>query len=195
MKLFDRKYLHCMWSEKIDGKKCLLSDNLSDLIKDVNNGTAFDPEVILACGHVKRSDGVHIMAVDGTTWTYAYFDPNYECKVAYIKGMTVQVRMADGHWEDNPYPRWCDNDEYRVKLEEPVKPKRMTYRQLAEWLAKGNGQYTPLLNKCFISSSMDYDCKLDNDELIEGYKIRYWCSDEWIEPTYEIYEEDCIIKE
>lgn len=78
----------------------------------------------------------------------------------------------------------------RIKPEEP-KSRRMTYRQLAEWLAKCNGQYTPLLSKTFVSSSMDYDNTLDDNELSEGFVVRRWGSNEWVEPTVDVYEADC----
>ena len=67
-------------------------------------------------------------------------------------------------------------------------PKRMTYRQLAEWLAKGNGQ-------CdfggIIATDNTYDKIHDDEEVDRDYKIRRWGSDIWIEPTISIYKEDC----
>ena len=73
--------------------------------------------------------------------------------------------------------------------EEPPK-KRMTNRQLAEWLAKGNGQYT---TGGTIYHKLDYTNwdNADENTLKEGYKIRSWDSEEWIEPTVDIYERDC----
>ena len=73
--------------------------------------------------------------------------------------------------------------------EEPPK-KRMTYRQLAEWIARGNGEY----------SSDDYDRVYveyfyfkneKNNEVDSNLKIRTWDSEEWVEPTADIYERDC----
>lgn len=75
--------------------------------------------------------------------------------------------------------------------EEPPK-KRMTYRQLSEWLAKGNGQYTTdyyLIICTELSYCNGYDNS--NDEVPDEYTIRAWGSDEWIEPTEEIYLRDC----
>lgn len=73
--------------------------------------------------------------------------------------------------------------------EEPPK-KRMTYRQLAEWLAKGHGQYTT-------GGTIYHDLSYNNCDntgehtLRESYKIRPWDSEEWVEPTVDIYERDC----
>ena len=76
--------------------------------------------------------------------------------------------------------------------EEPPK-KRMTNRQLAEWLARGNGQYT--LGRDDPKTHFEYDIELDDKEVDEGYivAIRSWDSDEWVEPTYEIYLRDCKV--
>lgn len=194
MKLFDRKYLHCIWSEEIDGKECLISDNLSDLVKNVDNGKALDPDVIQARGRIKRSDGVRITDINGIPWVYAYYDPNYSVKVAYNEGKQIQAKS-----KYHPMP-WADckeqfvfdaNYEYRVKPEEPEEFKRMTYRQLSEWLAKGNGQcktYAVVSTACL---AYDDFGKKDNREVSEDYKIRCWGSDEWIEPTLKIFMQDC----
>lgn len=84
---------------------------------------------------------------------------------------------------------WKKLVEYRIKPEEQ-KPRRMTYRQLAEWLAKGNGQ----AKNCHVAVTQfgydDVDEK-DNRELPVTYKIRRWGSEEWIEPIVDVYEADC----
>lgn len=124
-------------------------------------------------------------------WNFFYYDPNYENKYAYTKGKQIQHELSANVWLDcKGEPDWESGDNFRIKLEEP-KPRRMIYRQLAEWVAKGNGQCTPLKDKTFVSSSMDYDDKVDNIELPESYKIRRWDSDEWIEPTVDVYNADC----
>lgn len=75
--------------------------------------------------------------------------------------------------------------------EEPPK-QRMTYRQLAEWMAKGNGEYTESTDKyCRPLFTMSYS-EENRDELVsQSIFIRSWDSDEWQEPLYSIYERDC----
>ena len=87
-------------------------------------------------------------------------------------------------WFDCDEPKWIDGCEYRIK------PELMTYRHLAEWLAKGNGEFKFLdeLRNTYWSYTPD----IENDELKKDYKIRRWGSDEWIEPTEQIYLEDCV---
>lgn len=73
--------------------------------------------------------------------------------------------------------------------EEPPK-KRMTHRQLSEWLAKGHGQYTTdAYNRDYAGYSY-FKSERDN-EVDSDMKIRSWDSEEWIEPTVDIYERDC----
>ena len=57
---------------------------------------------------------------------------------------------------------------------EQDKDTLMTNLQLAEWLAKGNGQY-----------------KFRNGYAVGDILIRPWGTDEWIKPSLEIYERDC----
>ena len=184
MELFDKKYLHCIYSEEIDGKKCLLSDDLIDLIKNVNSGKAYDPNVILACGQVIRGDGPQITAVDGTTWIYAYYDHNYECKVAYNEGKEIEYSESGGLWYYTINPKWRDGVEYRIKPEEL---KCMTYRQLSEWLAHGKGQIMDEHNN-LVCTSYGYMLKEENDRVPLNIKVRRWGDDEWHEATKEYLE-------
>lgn len=67
----------------------------------------------------------------------------------------------------------------------------MTHRQLLEWLAKGNGEYTCSDNT--IVSTNDGYLKGEEDEPVEDYIIiRRWNDTEWVKPTKAIYEEDCL---
>lgn len=68
--------------------------------------------------------------------------------------------------------------------------KRMTNRQLFEWLAKGNGEYTED-DYVSVYNTYPYDKKEENNEVASGVKIRTWDSEEWVEPTVDIYERDC----
>lgn len=74
--------------------------------------------------------------------------------------------------------------------EEPPK-QRMTNRQLLEWLAKGNGEYCCNGSKWTYTEFNYLANNGENRELDTIYKIRTWDSDEWVEPTVDIYERDC----
>ena len=68
--------------------------------------------------------------------------------------------------------------------------KRMTNDQLAEWIAKGNGKYTT--KNCSLAYSEYNYFKIKADEEVpSNYIICHWGSDEWIEPTVDVYLRDC----
>ena len=77
---------------------------------------------------------------------------------------------------------------FRPILEEDE--ELMTNRQLAEWLAKGKGEYTlNIASRVFSDKSYS---KADGDCLVhDGILIRRWNDTEWVKPTKAIYEEDC----
>ena len=86
------------------------------------------------------------------------------------------------------------NDKYSWQFlypyEEPPK-QRMTNRQFIEWLAKGNGmfKYKNATPYCHIFvTPLESELK---KEPAENTVIRTWDSEEWIEPTVDIYERDC----
>ena len=73
--------------------------------------------------------------------------------------------------------------------EEPPE-KRMTERQLAEWLSKGNGEYSrDAYDRAY--SYYGYYKSEKNNDVASDVKIRAWDSEEWVEPTVDIYERDC----
>lgn len=80
--------------------------------------------------------------------------------------------------------------EFIYPYEEPPKP-RMTYRQLAEWLAKGNGEYAD--SYVFKIAYFTYSYAVEDKDIAVAdiIKIRPWDSEEWVEPTVDIYERDC----
>lgn len=68
-------------------------------------------------------------------------------------------------------------------------PTLMTNRQLAEWFAKGNGQYK--FDEIMFFSHLTYYYIEEDEPVGESVRIRPWGSDEWIVPTVDIYERDC----
>lgn len=110
---------------------------------------------------------------------------------AFQEGKEIETRIrAVPHYTD-PQPWFSANtpawdwahQEYRVK-----QTARMTYRELAEWLAKGKGQWK---FKDGSSTHITYPQELDDGEVPSTYTIRHWNSDGWVTPTKDIFEEDC----
>ena len=82
----------------------------------------------------------------------------------------------------------CSFQFFRPVLEEE---ELMSQRQLAEWLARGNGEYS------YETSSLTFNywqySKGDEDKPVGNYfLIRRWGETEWVKPTKAIYKEDCL---
>ena len=75
---------------------------------------------------------------------------------------------------------------------EPM-PRLMTNRELAEWLAKGNGQckyVIPYSSTAYPYHVYELEC--ENESVDPNTRIRPWGDDQWVNPTYDIYKRDCI---
>ena len=118
-----------------------------------------------------------------------------EVMEAYLEGKDIQVSYGGGIWEDTEHPEWTwDVIKYRVKPEEPEEPKKlMTNRQLAELLAKGYGELRYRHN-LLVKTHFRYDIN-NEDKPKNDVVIRPWGSDEWLEPTVDVYEEFMNSKE
>lgn len=118
-----------------------------------------------------------------------------EVMEACLEGKDIQVSYGGGIWEDTEHPEWTwDVIKYRVKPDEVEKPKKlMTNRQLAELMAKGYGELRYRHN-LLVKTHFRYDIN-NEDKPKNDVVIRPWGSDEWLEPTVDIYEEFMNSKE
>lgn len=72
------------------------------------------------------------------------------------------------------------------ELEPQPKPKRATYLQLAEWLAKGNGMFKEDISAIYSYTSFSLDTDEENREIREcEIVIRPFGTTKWLEPTLE----------
>lgn len=118
MELFDIKYVYMDWDDVLKGKKVLVGDILKILRNNING-------MSLAATCVEPNGGSKSLYPfedsSGTAWALAYYDPNYECKVAYKQGKVIQFRYhgtSDEAWAYcTGVPKWLDACEYRVKPE------------------------------------------------------------------------------
>ena len=122
-------------------------------------------------------------------WRFFYYDPNLESKRAYyLEGKKIQWRNKDFDWNDCiGEPCWNEDTEYRIKPEPEPEPETKTYltnRQVAEWLAKGNGQVYTGDN---IYTDLIYDVNEEHNYC--DFEIRKWSDDGWHEPTKEYISE------
>lgn len=106
----------------------------------------------------------------------------------HIVAKLERIEMSDDY--AFPFYTTCGGAwQFLYPYEEPSE-QRMTKRQFAEWLAKGNGEYTfeGCAKNFFI---FEYEGSEENEKVSDDIIIRSWDSEEWIEPTVDIYKRDC----
>jgi len=103
---------------------------------------------------------------------------------------TKIVSYVNGKWVTKNGIEWLHV--YPVDLNKE-KPKRMTNRQLAMWLAKGNGQMMYLShgdlsvdNSTCLSATYYYVLSQESFECNDRIRVRKWDSEEWVEPTIDL---------
>ena len=113
MELFDKKFVYFMWDDELRGKECFYDDEIDGLRKTVDaNNTSFKSclEPNTAANPFRA-----ISKRRNWSWRFAYYDPNYEYKVAYSKGSQIQHReKGKSVWYDG-IPCWDPRYEYRIK--------------------------------------------------------------------------------
>ena len=75
-----------------------------------------------------------------------------------------------------------DNLDHGAEIPEAM-CRRATNRELAKWLAQGNGQYKVSVGR--IWTEHHYDIGQDDDACSKFIKVRKWDDTEWHEPTRE----------
>lgn len=174
----ERKFLYTFAdiaaAKELIGKKGLFSDEPIDQ-EDLHVGTL---DVLGDAGECEFP----FRKADSDFYRFFYCDPNLESKRAfYLEGKEIQSRVKNSackDWNDCPSPMWDDGIEYRIKPEKT----RLTKREVAEWLAKGNGQVNL---DGVIDTRYSYYLDKENDLLNENFKIRKWSDSEWHEATRE----------
>lgn len=201
MKLFDPKFVHFMWDDSLNGKEGFFADDIETLIYKVNNNDIGNKGSVFHNNDASYQFN-NTYKHKTICFRFFYYDPNYEYKIAYAKGEQIQFLSShlknDGTWVDAWYDcvpssdgelKWNPDTKYRIKSAEDI---LMSYRQLAEWLAKGNGQCRKNIIKKYDVAYTYLICDITRDsQECDSYKIRRWGSDEWVKPTLDIYNEDC----
>lgn len=182
---FEKKYLYCFAdveeAKKLIGKKGIFFDNC---INDSHlKSLVLDELIGISDGTVWK--GLFFESIVGY-FRFFYYDPNLEVKRAYyLENKKIQFKIPNSNkwtnFKDGEEPSWLDVNEYRIKPKET----HLTNRQVAEWLAKGNGQVLYLGN---VMGDIYYGDGQDNKPCKE--QIRKWSDSEWHEPTKEYIEDE-----
>lgn len=82
------------------------------------------------------------------------------------------------------FPVICENSTWRhcAEIQEVPESERVTYRELARWLAKGNGE---VKNADTICPNWNYYDDEENKPVEDSFLVREWDDTEWHKPTRE----------
>lgn len=111
MEFFDKRFVYLEWDNVLEGKEAFVADTLLELRRYVEgNNTTFK------CTIGKGPGDYPFRTLDSDIcYAFVYYDPNYECKVAYAQGKAIQIKYND-KWEDyRGDPLWSSGCEYRVR--------------------------------------------------------------------------------
>lgn len=93
IKLFDKRYVYLEWSDKLEGKDCILAKSYKDLKDFVNSGDE---------GRIfKVNKGNKKPFTNGCSeCDFCYYDPNLKVKKAWLDGKTIQKCVLN-EWVDD----------------------------------------------------------------------------------------------
>lgn len=130
IELFEERYVYLEWSDKLEGKDCILATSYKNLKDFVNSGD--EGRIFKVDEGTEKPFTNHLKECD-----FCYYDPNYKVKKAWLEGKTIQ-KLVLNKWEDYiELPRtssffynieW-DVHEWRIKPNEvhsnyqPTEPK------------------------------------------------------------------------
>ena len=85
------------------------------------------------------------------------------------------------------FPVICENSTWRhcAEIPEVHEPELVTYRELARWLAKGNGEVKNAGTICPNWNYYDYYDDEENKPVKDSLLVRKWDDTEWHKPTRE----------
>lgn len=72
-----------------------------------------------------------------------------------------------------------------VNIPEKSELRRVTNRELAKWLAQGNGEWCNIRTSTSICSNYSYCYNDSNNLLTDTIRVRKWDDTEWHEPTVD----------
>ena len=124
------------------GKKVFYADNWFMLITDVESGNTGRTDTLLSIDADSSHPFGTPFETHRTRWRFAYYDPDYETKVAYSQGKTIEYRSKDG----------TGDSMWHVSTEGVVDPKYYDYRVKPEeiWYVH------PYVNKDFSDKGTYY---------------------------------------
>jgi len=134
MQLYDSKFVHFEWNDKLDGQYCFVADNINTLIERVNSNDTTHHFL-----KVSRGDESYPFECSGETsgnYRFAYYDPNYNVKYAYFvqhKDIYVTLKNRNIDWikieKEETFLDFIDDPDYEFKIADEFEELREAYKQ------------------------------------------------------------------
>lgn len=83
---------------------------------------------------------------------------------------------------------------YCAEIPEEPKPRRSTNRELAKWLAQGNGEIFLEGTNFAVSTQHIYSRGIEDEPCGEDYVVRKWDDTEWHKPTLDYMELEVVCR-
>ena len=113
MELFDKRFVHFMWEDELEGKEGFFADDIATL-----EGFVKSKSSVFTVRKSKFKDKPFSIKNGG--FRFFYYDPNYKCKCAYAEGKQIQHTLFSNDWIDcKGEPNWENESNFRIKPEEP----------------------------------------------------------------------------
>lgn len=186
MSKFNKDYVNCVEDEALYSKYGYFADDI-DILRNavINDNPVYWGQ--LAYGSSCNSSLPFTCEEESVRYRFFYYEPCFDLKQARKEGKVIQrYWKSEQEWEE-----WIDDEFpgdlalYRIKPEEE---KPITNRELAHWLAQGNGEYTEKgLRDTSINcyANFNYSSLFQDDPIPDSFLIRKWEDTEWHSPTRE----------
>ena len=188
--LFDPQLVRCVWDDALDGMRCFAADHLDDLRELVRSGNESRRLTLQKTEPDEVWTDYPFRTEEGPRLRYAYYDPYYGMKLAYLNGAQIQYinrRLDDDDWQDCSGPCW-NTDEYDYRVRPEPEPEWRPFESVREMLdtldPEGNMHGIWLAIKRYPETELlvtGLDCsdntvKVEDDwytmqELFEGYLV------------------------
>lgn len=134
MTLYDSKYVYFEWDDKLAGKEGFIANTISSLKEKVNDGSE---SCLQPLCYSNNPTGYHFSSANPSVrgaYVFAYYDPYYEFRKAYVEGKQLQFKDHEGNWKDVlGEPLFNGADEYRIKPEDTYIPFDTVQELIDAW--------------------------------------------------------------
>ena len=178
MEIFDKRFVHFMWDDELEGKKCFIADHiniLQDLVEQGGNALLYEVKKSDDANHPFQSNN------NGINFAFAYYDPNHSIKKAFNEGKTIQYQSIDElNWRD------VENEESFEQYLEEGRVFRIKPENEKKWIVYLNREIQFDGKDCYLTAcredrwesvQKDYGAKTklfigSESEVLEWFKAR-----------------------